>query len=177
MTDDAAVALSVLRDAVRNELDGKTMYLQAAEQTTDNLGRSMFRSFAKEEEQHVHILQAQYAKVSESGEWIDLEAAREAHRDPELILFPQEEGGVKEIVPDGTSDLEALKIAMEFEQRAVRMYEKAAEDSRDPTSQAFFRELAEWEGTHYRILDNSREYLATKGEWYFQELEMPMYEG
>jgi hypothetical protein len=37
--------------------------------------------------------------------------------------------------------------------------------------------LAEWEGTHYRILDNSYDYLANKGEWYFQELEMPMYEG
>ena len=177
MTDDAAVALSVLREAVRNELDGKAMYLQAAERTRNDLGRSMFRSFAKEEEQHVHILQVQYAKVNESGEWIDLEAARETPRDPELILFPQEEGEVREIVPEGTSDLEALKIAMEFEQRAVRMYEKAAEDSADPTSQAFFRELAEWEGTHYRILDNSHDYLATKGEWYFQELEMPMYEG
>ena len=177
MTDDAEVALSVLREAVRNELDGKAMYLQAAERTQDDLGRSMFRSFAKEEEQHVHILQVQYAEVNGSGEWIDLEAARKATRDPELVLFPQEEGEVKEIVPEGTSDLEALKIAMEFEQRAVRMYEKAAEDSADPTSQAFFRELAEWEGTHYRILDNSHDYLANEGEWYFQELEMPMYEG
>jgi len=26
-------------------------------------------------------------------------------------------------------------------------------------------------------LDNSYDYLANKGEWYFQELEMPMYEG
>ena len=177
MTDNASVALSVLREAVRNELDGKAMYLQAAERTQDDLGRSMFRSFAKEEEQHVHILQVQYAGVSDSGEWIDLEAARKATRDPELILFPQEEGEVQELVPEGTSDLQALKLAMEFEQRAVRMYEKAAADSSNPTSQAFFRELAEWEGTHYRILDNSHNYLANKGEWYFQELEMPMYEG
>ena len=177
MTDDAAVALSVLREAVRNELDGKAMYLQAAEQTRDELGKSMFRSFAREEDQHIHILQVQYAEVSESGDWVDLDAARKAPRDPALILFPQEEGEVRAIIPEGTSDLEALRIAMEFEQRAVRMYEKAAEDSADPTSQAFFRELAEWEGTHYRILDNSHDYLATKGEWYFQELEMPMYEG
>ncbi len=177
MTDNASVALSVLREAVRNELDGKAMYLQAAQRTQDDLGRSMFRSFAKEEEQHIHILQVQYAGVSDSGEWIDLEAARKATRDPELILFPQEEGEVQELVPEGTSDLQALKLAMEFEQRAVRMYEKAAADSSNPTSQAFFRELAEWEGTHYRILDNSHDYLANEGEWYFQELEMPMYEG
>jgi rubrerythrin len=78
---------------------------------------------------------------------------------------------------DGTSDLEALKIAIDFEQRAVRLYEKAAADSGNPTSQSFYRELAKWEGTHYRILDNSYDYLANKGEWYFQELEMPMYEG
>jgi len=84
---------------------------------------------------------------------------------------------VKQIVPEGTSDLEALKLAMDFEQQAVRLYEKAAADSGDPTSQSFYRGLAEWEGTHYRILDNSYGYLAHNGEWYFQELEMPMYEG
>ncbi|MGB9300674.1 MAG: ferritin family protein [Anaerolineae bacterium] len=177
MKEDTRPALSVLREAVHNELDGRAMYLQAAERTTDELGKSMFRSFAKEEDQHIHILQVQYAKVNETGDWIDLEAARNAPRDPGLILFPQEESEVKQIVPEGTSDLEALKLAMDFEQRAVRLYEKAAADSGNPTSQSFYRGLAEWEGTHYRILDNSYDYLAIKGEWYFQELEMPMYEG
>ena len=177
MKENTAVALSVLREAVRNELDGKAMYLQAAEKTQGELGKSMFVSFANEEEQHIHILQAQYAKVNESGEWIDLEAAGTEPRDPKLVLFPQQEGEVKELVPEGTSDLEAIKIAMDFEQRAVRMYEQAANDTDDPTAKSFFGELAEWEGTHYRILDNSYDYLANNGEWYFQELEMPMYEG
>ena len=177
MKDDAGIALSVLREGVRNELDGQAMYLQAAERTQDELGKTMFGSFAKEEEQHVHILQAQFAKVTESGEWMDLEAAKQEPRDPELILFPQEQQEVKDLFPEGTSDLEALKIAMAFEKQAVDMYEKAASEADDPTAQAFYRELAEWEGTHYRILDNSHDYLATKGEWYFQEVEMPMYEG
>lgn len=177
MKEDTTAALSALREAVRNELDGKAMYLQAAELTRDELGKSMFRSFAREEDQHVHILQVQYAEVSESGDWVDLDAARKAPRDPGPILFPQAETEAKQIVPEGTSDLEALKLAMDFEQRAVRMYEKAAADSGNPTSQSFYRGLAEWEGTHYRILDNSYDYLANKGEWYFQELEMPMYEG
>ena len=177
MTNNTAVALSVLREAVRNELDGKDMYLQAAERTQDELGKSMFRSFASEEDQHVHILQVQYAEVNGSGEWIDIEAARKEPRDPKLILFPREERDVKEFVPQGMSDLDALKLAMDFEKQAVRMYEQAADDTDDPVAQDFYHELAEWEGTHYRILDNSHDYLANKGEWYFQELEMPMYEG
>ena len=177
MNEETAAALSVLREAVRNELDGKAMYLQAAERTQGELGRSMFRSFAKEEEQHVHVLQVQYAGLNESGEWIDVGHAREEPRNPKLILFPHEVQEVKELVPQGTSDLEALKLAMEFEQRAVRMYEQAAIDADNPVAQSFYRELAEWEGTHYEILDNSHDYLANKGEWYFQEQEMPMYEG
>lgn len=177
MKQETGVALSVLREAVRNELDGKAMYQQAAQRTQDKLGREMFSSFADEEEQHIHIIQAQYAKVNESGEWLDVEAARKQPRDPSLVLFPQQQQEVKDLVPEGTSDLEALKLARDFEQRAVRMYEEAAADSSNPTSQAFYRQLAEWEGTHYRILDNSYDYLATKGEWYFQEVEMPMYEG
>ncbi len=177
MKQETSVALSVLREAVRNEVDGKAMYQQAAERTQVELGRDMFRSFAEEEEQHIHVLQAQYAELSGSGEWLDVEAARKQPRDPSLVLFPQEAREVEELLPEGTSDLEALKLAMDFEQRAVRMYEKAAADSSNPTAQSFYRQLAEWEGTHYRILDNSYDYLAHKGEWYFQEVEMPMYEG
>lgn len=177
MKHDTESALSVLREAVRNELDGKAMYLQAAERTEHKLGKDMFRSFAAEEEQHIHILQAQYAGVNQSGEFIDIEAAQKQPRSPSLMLFPQEQGAIKELVPEGTTDLEALKLAMDFEQRAVRLYDEAADGTDDPAAQSFFRQLAEWEGTHYRILDNSRDYLANKGEWYFQEVEMPMYEG
>lgn len=177
MTGDTAVALSVLRQAVRNELDGRAMYLQAAEKTKAELGEAMFRSFANEEEQHIHILQVQYAEVNESGAWMDLDAARKEPRDPRLVLFPEEERAVKEIIPEGTSDLEALQIAKDFENRAVRMYEQAASEAVNPTAQTFYHQLAEWEGTHYEILDNSYDYLANKGEWYFQEVEMPMYEG
>jgi len=177
MKEDSSVALSVLREAVRNELDGKAMYLQAADTTKYELGKAMFRSFANEEEEHLHILQVQYAEVNESGEWVDLDAARKEPRDPKLVLFPQKEGEVKEIIPEGTSDLKGLQIAIDFEKRAVRMYEQAASDADNPTAEAFYRELAEWEGTHYEILDNSYDYLANKGEWYFQEQEMPFYIG
>jgi rubrerythrin len=177
MTQDTDAALSVLREAVRNELDGRTMYEQAARITHGQLGQEMFTSLAAEEDQHIHILQAQYATVNESGEWLDIEAARKQPRDPSLILFPQGQQEIKDLMPEGTSDLEALKLAMDFEQRAVRMYEGAAAATNDPTSQAFYSQLAEWEGTHYRLLSNSRDYLATKGEWYFQEQEMPFYIG
>jgi rubrerythrin len=49
MMQETDAALSVLREAVRNELDGKAMYLQAAERTEHKLGKDMFRSFAAEE--------------------------------------------------------------------------------------------------------------------------------
>jgi len=177
MKDDTAVALSVLREAVRNELDGQAMYIQAAEGTKDELGKTMFRSFAQEEEEHLHILQVQYAEVNESGEWVDVDAARKEPPDPKLVLFPQEEGKVREMIPEGASDLEALRIAIDFERRAVRMYEQAASQTDNPTAQTFYRDLADWEGTHYEVLDNSYDYLANRGEWFFQEQEMPFYIG
>jgi rubrerythrin len=177
MKEDTTVALSVLREAIRNELDGQAMYMQAAERTKDELGTAMFRSFAQEEEQHLHILRVQYAEVNESGQWVDVDAARKEPQDPKLVLFPHEEGVVKEIIPEGASDLEALQIAIDFERRAVRMYEQAASETDNPTAQVFYRDLAKWEGEHYEILDNSYDYLANNGEWFFQEEEMPFYIG
>lgn len=177
MVEDTAAALSVLRQALRNELDGKAMYLQAAERTKDVMGQAMFRSFVGEEQEHIHILQVQYAQVNELGDYMDVDAARKEPRDPRLILFPEEEKEIKEMIPEGATDLEALEIAIDFENNAVRMYEKAASEADNPTAEAFYRQLAEWEGTHYEVLDNSRDYLETKGEWFFQGEEMPFYIG
>jgi rubrerythrin len=177
MNQGTSAALSVLRKAIRNELDGKTMYEQAAQRTQDELGKDMFRSFVAEEEQHIHILQAQYGEVDKSGKWLDVESARKQPREPSLVLFPQEQSEIKEMVPEGTSDLEALELARDFEKQAVRLYETAAKDADDPTARAFYEELAKWEGTHYEILDNSYDYLTNKGVWYFQEEEMPFYIG
>jgi len=177
MNEGMDFALSVLRQAMDNELEGRALYLEAAERTKDELGKRMFHSLAQDEEEHLQILQVQHGAITGTGQWLDLEAAQKEEPDPSLRLFPQEEEAVERLIPEDASDLDALKIAMDFERRGYRLYEKAAAETSDPTAQAIFRFLVEEESRHFALLDNSHDYLANQGIWYFDDIEKPFFEG
>lgn len=177
MNEEMDFALSILRQAMGTELEGRALYLQAIERTEDELGKRMFRSLAQDEEEHLQILQAQYAAISRTGQWLDLDSAKEEEPDPSLRLFPEEEEKVGRLIPEDANDLDALKIAMDFERRGYRLYDKAAAETSDPTAQAVFRFLVEEESRHFALLDNAHDYLANQGMWYFDDLEKPFFEG
>lgn len=177
MDEGIDFALSVLRQAMDNELEGRALYLEAVERTEDELGQRMFRSLAQDEEEHLQILQVQYGAITGTGQWLDLEAAQREEPDPSLQLFPHEEEAVERLIPEEASDLDALRIAMDFERRGYRLYEKAATETLDPTAQAVFRFLVEEESRHFALLDNAHDYLANQGIWYFDDLEKPFFEG
>ncbi len=177
MNEGIDFALSVLRQAMDNELEGRALYLEAVERTEDELGKRMFRSLAQDEEEHLQILQVEYGAITGRGQWLDLEAAQEEEPDPSLRLFPEEEEAIEKLIPEDASDLDALKIAMDFERRGYRLYEKAATETSDPTAQAIFRFLVEEESRHFALLDNAHDYLANQGMWYFDDLEKPFFEG
>jgi len=177
MNEGIDFALSALRQAMGNELEGQALYLEAVERTENELGQRMFRSLAQDEEEHLQILQVQYGAITETGQWLDLEAAKEEKPDPSLRLFPEEEEAIERLIPEDASDLDALEIAMDFERRGYRLYEKAAAETSDPTAQAIFRFLAEEESRHFALLDNAHDYLANQGIWYFDDLEKPFFEG
>ncbi len=176
MNEGIDFAVSVLRQAMGNELEGRALYLEAVERTEDELGQKMFRSLAQDEEDHLRILQVEYGSLMGTGEWLDLEAIKEKEPDPSLRLFPEEERFEK-LIPEGASDLEALELAMEFEKRGYLLYEKAAAETLDLTAQAIFRFLVQEESRHFALLDNAHDYLANQGIWYFDDLEKPFFEG
>lgn len=177
MNEGMDFALSVLRQAMGNELEGRALYLEAIERTEDELGKRMFRSLAQDEEEHLQILQVEYGAITGKGQWLDLEAAQKEKPDPSLRLFPPEEEAIESLIPEDASDLDALEIAMDFERRGYRLYEKAAAETPDPTAQAIFRFLAQEESRHFALLDNAHDYLANQGIWYFDDLEKPFFEG
>jgi len=175
MNEGIDFALSVLRQAMDNELKGQALYLEAVKRTKDELGKRMFRSLADDEEEHLHILQVEYGALTGRGQWLDLETAQKEEPDPSLRLFPEE--AIERLIPEDASDLDALKIAMDFERRGYRLYEKAATETSDPTAQAVFRFLVGEESRHFALLDNAHDYLAHQGFWYFDDLEKPFFEG
>ena len=59
--------IDVLKEAVMTEIKGHQLYTHAAETTDDPAARAMFEDLAKDEEQHVQILQAQLESYTKEG--------------------------------------------------------------------------------------------------------------
>ena len=173
---DQAV-LDVLVRAMITEQDGYDFYMAAADFVKDEKGKEMLSGLANDEIGHLHILQAEYGKVQGGRSFIDLDSARaEFPTDPKLRLFP-EKSNLSSMLGAMTGDEQALRVALEFEQKGYEMYQAAAQSAGDPNAAAVFAYLAKQENEHYVLIQQTLNYLVDNGMWFFQDGEMPIFEG
>jgi rubrerythrin len=159
----------VLRDAMEAERDGFTFYAMAAERSEDSGARETFTRLADEERKHYEALQDGYRSLLEGASW-----------DPSLSLTagrgPKAEGIFSEdfVRRIGGKHLEmsALSIGILLEKNAYEFYSRQADTAEDEAVAGFFRELAEWENTHYRLL--LREDEAIKEEYWNENRFAPL---
>ncbi|MBI2908142.1 MAG: ferritin family protein [Chloroflexi bacterium] len=171
MIDDPSEALAAIEQAARNERAGISFYRQAEASVRDPRGKAMYRSLVADEEVHLHILSAEYDRLNRTGDWVPLEKARQA--DARMAdLFPDEVSGALLFTPD-MSDLEAMKLAMDFERKGHEMYDMAARGSTNPAAANVYRFLAREESRHFELLQKSHDYLANNGIWYFDDVQAP----
>jgi rubrerythrin len=159
----------ILREAMEAERDGFTFYTMAAEQSEDPGARETFARLADEERKHYEALQAGYRSLAEQGTW-----------SPSTELLNDREPEAKGIFSEdfvrriGGKHLEmsALSIGILLEKNAYAFYTRQAEAAEDEAVAGFFRELAEWEDGHYRLLLRQDE--ALKEEYWNENRFAPL---
>jgi rubrerythrin len=168
---------TVLKKGMSTEVWGKKFYTQAVERTENETGRKVFQSLCDEEERHLELLMGQYAALSKDMDWVSVdEAMRLASTVEPTDIFPEAEEA-ESLIPEEASDVEALEIAMDFERRGYKLYAQAAEDAETLEERAVWEFLARAENSHYVFLEESHSYLVNEGVWYFDERELPFFEG
>jgi len=171
-------ALRALHQGIQTELQGLTFYRRAMERTDDAAGRAAFGSLAREEEGHLRLLKTQYGSLVSTGHWLEMERAREAEPGHEVEeIFPRSDDALVQLLPPEAGDLEALEIALDFERKGYQTYRRLADKTTDPAGRALYEFLAAQEQKHYDYIQRAHEYLQTQGAWYFDERELPMFEG
>jgi rubrerythrin len=170
------MALTALETAMEVERQGKAFYEEAAERVQDPMGKAVFQTLARDEIEHLRLLQAEYETIDSAQEWMGLDEAKACELQTPLKVFPDKRDAAMAIAPDAT-DLDALKLAMEFEQKGYDSYVKAGEETNDPNGKEVFEFLAKQENSHYVFLQKTYDYLTSEGAWYFDEQEFPMFDG
>ena len=81
-------ALTALEKAMQVERQGEAFYQEASERAEDPAGKAVFQTLAKDEVNHVRLLQAEYEAISKENAWLDLDEARICEPTTPLTLFP-----------------------------------------------------------------------------------------
>jgi Fur family transcriptional regulator, ferric uptake regulator len=146
---------TAIRDALELTLAierlGYTFYTNASRKVRNDTGRLMFQRLAAEESGHLRHLQQEYRTLLEEHEWLKREPVRlSVSRKIAQELFPQKDL-LKFQVNEDTSEVDALKIAMELERRSHDFFKELAGQLTSSERKAFL-EFAADEQSHLDAL-------------------------
>jgi len=162
---DAKQRLNALETALNNEMKEREFYLKHAEQTKNPLGKAMFRHIADDELEHYERLKELHKKWEKQDKW------------PETIPLTVKNTKIKDTLVNtlknidknaktDAGDIEAIKIAVDFEEKGTRFYEKLRDSSSNPKEKEFFDLLAMIENEHYLSLKDAEEYFSDPVSWF-----------
>jgi len=151
-----------MKTAILLERRGKAFYSKAASDTESEAVRKIFTMMAKDEDEHIQFLSMQFAEYEKSGKFAK-NNFQSPTDDMEALLILSEQ--VKKEVSAADFEAAAISAAMDFENRAVEVYQARADEATDPNEKEMYQMLADWERTHYRMLSRLDEDLREQ-IWY-----------
>lgn len=162
MTDIENVKDAILT-AIQMEKDGYSFYMKAAAQTNSDMGRSIFQSLASDEQRHLDVFQKMFENKVSQTEWKDLVESSKKYA--KIPIFPTDLKDAPGIDADST-ELDALRMAMDSEKEAIEYYDKIKEKIEDKDVKNVIDEIVDQEKNHYLLLENEFNHINSTGYWF-----------
>ena len=158
--------LTVIKQAIINEIEGYEFYRLAAQQTEADESKKAFETLAEEEFMHVEWLKKIYSNLNSNTE-------------DDLILAFEVEVPTQKIFSWANIDRENVSlavsvfgIAIQMERESIKFYNSASQDTDNKNLKEFYNTLSLWEQKH---LDQfADEYEKLKEEWWDKQGFEPM---
>lgn len=149
--------------AIQFEQDGFDFYTEAAGAAQTDLARGVFQALAQDELRHISFL-----KTLSPGE-ATLSSENEDLAGRLRPIFKEAEATVRDAARTAQSDIAALNLGIEREDRSVQAYAEAARWAQDPEFRALCELLVGVERTHRNLLENVVEYLEHPDSFFLRE--------
>jgi len=150
--------------ALQMEMDGVKFYSDLANKTIHPVGKAMFKSFIEDERQHIKRIQTLMSAEEKESASTKKEIA-EGPKERLVTIFQSMGEKLKNKIDPNANDIDAVKLAMKMEKEGMEFYEKAAKESDDEIEREYFHFLAEEENIHFKILENTLDYLENQEKW------------
>jgi len=163
--DDLDILLEPFQIALALEREGKRLFTEAALSTNGTLARQTFEFLSREEDKHIERIEKFYLAVKRSGgqHYPDTE---DSTADQRLESFNQMLEDLKDEYRSTSTDIDAYKMALEFETGAEVFYEEKLKESDNPQVKRFYRWLIEEETMHSRLLRSCLRFVQDPAEWF-----------
>lgn len=152
----------ILKTAILLERRGKAFYSQIAKQTQSESVKKIFTMMAEEEDEHIQFLSRQFAHYEKDHQFLENEPVSQVD-DATVIEILSEK--IKKEISAASFEAAAISAAIDFENRAIEIYSKRAEEAEDPNEKQTYGMLADWEKGHHHLLHKLNEDLK-EDIWY-----------
>ena len=153
--------LATVAAARQLEVDGRDFFLKKMEESTNPILKKLFESLAADEDRHIKWLD----DLSPGG--VDAQSANRELLGKLKDVFGSDDA--KEGLQKAESDIEVLDLAIGLEQKISDVYTAWSNSQDDEKQSKLGAVLAGQELFHKQLLQNTKEYLATPGDWFLKE--------
>ncbi len=163
-------SIKMLKTALEMEEKGKKFYDSAITTCGNKLGCDIFKMLSNDELVHVDRINAIYKGLSAGKGW---DKSWESFGDGGSDLGRVFRDLAKKYGTDikaGTSDIKALEIGIDFENKSVVFYEESLSHATDPIERQFIEKMIIEEKSHHKVLSDMKFYLEDPSG-YFAETE------
>lgn len=157
--------LEPLQIALNLEREGKKLFLKAAEETKSSLARQTFEFLAKEEDRHIENIENFYKSISNS-DGSDIPDIDDSDADEKLESFNERLESIKDEFQPTLTDIEAYKMALQFENGAEEFYEEKFREATNPRIKKFYKWLITEETMHSRLINSCLKFVEDPTEWF-----------
>jgi rubrerythrin len=154
----------VIREAVRLEVQGWAFFSSAAAATEDPRGKVMFERLAADEQEHLRAFTELISRRTGGQAWKRYLREEEQRSAPEIEALRE-----RLLLVDrkkGADELEALRIGMELERKAIEFFEGMARRSPSAAARELAQEICEQERAHYDLLQAQYDSVHGSGFWF-----------
>jgi rubrerythrin len=154
--------MNLIREAIKLEINGRQFFSHVAEITHNELGKKMFQKLSKDEVHHLETFSQIFTEMTGSNDWKKQVKLDDADHDSTVI----NELAARLKKAGGQSELEALRIGMELEQKAVEFFRASGDETSDPKIRDIFDKICEEENFHFDLLQAQLDSLTRDGIYY-----------
>ncbi len=149
--------------AIDLEKNGRQYYLKAADLTRNDSGKKKFQVLAEEESLHLATFKKMLSSLQEITDWRELV---KDYPEPRQTPVFEKDRPVEQRTKARTDKVQALRLAMEQERKAIDFFEQVVNNAEDEVARDVFKFVLDQEHVHLALLQAEYDSIVQTGFWF-----------